>query len=73
MRHKIRVWGRHKGWLNQLPKITLWYVECECGWQIETYHDYGNGQSFYGRPSWDLAYALGVAHQKEAKDTCDCE
>lgn len=50
----------------------LWYANCSCGWEFETRHNYG-AFTRWGRPSWDAAFALGVAHQKQQKEVCTCD
>jgi hypothetical protein len=62
MRHKLRIF---KG-----SYIPLWYVECQCGWEPETS---SSASGFLGRASHDAALAVGIAHQREEKDGCDCE
>jgi hypothetical protein len=60
MKHKLRIF---RG-----DYIPLWYVECRCGWEPEQ-----GDSGFCGRASHDAALALGIAHQQQEKDVCDCE
>lgn len=39
-----------------------WYTECRCGWKPSTRDPVTH---FYGRPTWDAAFALGVAHLRQ--------
>lgn len=61
VRHKLRIFkGRY---------LALWYVECQCGWEPEE----SSPSGFLGRAHHDAALAVGIAHQIEEKDGCDCE
>lgn len=63
MRHKITITGLV---LSVGPR---WYVECTCGWEVDDPCPDG----FLGRPTWDAALALGVAHQKNSlTEGCHC-
>jgi hypothetical protein len=67
VKHKIKVYSS----IGVFSR--LWYAYCSCGWEFETQHQYPSGRSRWGRPSWEAAFALGVAHQKNAKEVCTCE
>jgi hypothetical protein len=59
VKHKLKIDSHVK-----LDGTRLWYVECACGWAPA----WGapirpGGPVFFGRPTWDAAFALGVAHQ----------
>lgn len=57
-RHKIRVW-RHRA----RDRASLWYVECLCGWEPRPHPV----TALFGRPTWDAAFAIGIAHQTDAE------
>ena len=67
MKHKIRVHGQ-----PGFSFGTLWYTECSCGWEPEfaALHPVA-GQRYLGRSNWEAAFAVGVAHQKNAKESCE--
>lgn len=52
-RHKLRVF---RG-----SQLSLWYVECSCGWRPNPSRSSG----FHGRAHWGTALAIGVDHQRE--------
>lgn len=69
MRHKLKING-----VTGYSAGPLWYVECSCGWDTPTKAIHPvNGQNYYGRSTWDAAFALGVAHQKQQKEVCTCD
>jgi hypothetical protein len=43
-----------------------WYTGCRCGWEPGTGYPWPDGTVRFGRPNWDAAFALGVAHQRNA-------
>ena len=65
-RHKVKVRG-----VRRLRLGTFWYVSCGCGWEPITLHEWPDGPR-YARQTWDAAFALGVAHQRQMKDECNC-
>lgn len=58
--HKIRVYG------VSFPKGFKWYVACRCGWEMGTTAPSKKcgGQFYFGRDTWDEAFAIGIAHQQ---------
>ena len=70
MKHKISVYGV---WWNGATRRVLWYVHCKgCDWEPDTKTVWPDGAERFGRPTWDAAFALGVAHQKNHKEVCTC-
>lgn len=69
MKHKLKIVAQ-----SGFSFGAMWYVECSCGWEPEfaALHP-AIGQNYYGRSTWDAAFALGVAHQKQQKDVCTCD
>lgn len=64
MKHKIRIMSLPPSpWREE----RLWYVECSCGsWAPSTAIPIRpGGPSYFGRTTWDAAFATGIAHQKE--------
>lgn len=70
MKHKIKVYGVN--WRHP-RRLVLWYVSCTCDWEPRTLWLWPDGERRWGRPTWDTAFALGVAHQKNVKEACECE
>lgn len=68
MKHKLTIYRARWTLTTEPPAYFPWYVACACGddWVPE------GPNGLYGRPTWDAAFALGVAHQKDAKDGCSC-
>lgn len=58
MKHKIRV---HKG--SYRYTSDRWYVQCLNPGCAEIMPPV-DGSGMVGRPTWDAAFAVGVAHQK---------
>lgn len=59
MKHKIKIdatrnWSR-PGW--------RWYVECACEQPVIRTKD--PDTNFFGRSTWDAAFALGLAHLRQ--------
>jgi hypothetical protein len=62
--HKVYVyaadWGRFSA-----PR-WLWYAACKgCDWEPATTYLWPDGTDRWGRPNWDAAFALGVAHLRQ--------
>lgn len=68
---------RHKLKIHTTPGFSwgpLWYVKCSCGWEPDAPAiNPHNGQRYFGRATWDAAFALGIAHQKQQKEVCTCD
>lgn len=44
----------------------IWYTGCNgCDWEPWTTYTWPDGTRRWGRPHWDLALALGIAHLRE--------
>lgn len=58
MKHKIKVY--------RCRTMELWYVKCSCGGPVEVTPapSVSNGETYFGRDTWDAAFAIGVAHQQ---------
>ena len=52
-KHKLRVFRGNS--------LSLWYVECSCGWEPDPSPTSG----LHGRAHWGTAFAIGVEHQRE--------
>lgn len=69
MKHKLKIWalpphGPERGPYRR--RHPLWYVCClGCKWEPNTPKKIGpGGPSWFGRATWDEAFALGVEHQE---------
>jgi hypothetical protein len=69
VKHKITVYSCEGG---HDETGRWWYAHCKCGWAHETKHVWPNGRTRWARPTWDAAFALGVAHQKNTIERCRC-
>jgi hypothetical protein len=60
VKHKIKI---------KSSSLDLWYVKClGCKWFPDwLVYSEKHGYRVYGRDTWDAAFALGVAHQKNAE------
>lgn len=69
MKHKLKIDAKRRSPRTAPvgPKGYLWYVECSCGWTHNTPAPHHiDGVNFFGRSTWDAAFALGIAHQRNA-------
>lgn len=59
MKHKITISSQG---MFHVPR--LWYVHCECGWQLrERVRVSSSPRQYFGRETWDEVFAAGVGHQ----------
>ena len=65
MKHKLRIYAIRRSPVGVPvgPKGYLWYVSCSCKWEPnESAPHHVDGHQFFGRSTWDGAFALGLAH-----------
>lgn len=62
--HRISVYAVQ--W-EENPPTWAWYTGCNgCTWEPDTRYTWPDGSRLWARPNWDAAFALGVAHLREA-------
>ena len=62
VKHKLKIYSivGHSG------VHRLWYTDCQgCDWQVTVPYNHDNGKTLWGRPSFDLALAVGLAHLRQ--------